>query len=194
MKREALEKLVARVAEITHVERVVIVGSQSAHGQIDWLPGPVLRSIEADFLLPGFGRSSVIDDECGPESDFFIEHGVYADPLGAGIVTLPKGWEDRLVPILNSEGVPSWWALEIHDTAASKLAAGRDKDLDFIVGLVHSRAFCFETFLSRSSLLLESSHAAGLRPRVEKLARHLREAKLPDLERRLTEFLKTLPT
>ncbi len=84
MRREALEMLVAKVADVTRLDRLVIVGSQSAHGQINWLPGPVLRSIEADFLLPGFGRSSVIDDECGPESDFFAEHGVYADPLGGG--------------------------------------------------------------------------------------------------------------
>ncbi len=194
MRREALEMLVAKVADVTRLDRLVIVGSQSAHGQISWLPGPVLRSIEADFLLPGFGRNSVIDDECGPESDFFAEHGVYADPLGAGIVTLPRGWEDRLVPIMNSEGRPSWWALEIHDTAASKLMAGRDKDFDFIIELVYSQTFCFETFLSRAALLQESSHAAGLRSRVQKLAERLLAAKLHDLERAVIAFLKTLPT
>jgi hypothetical protein len=193
MRREALEMLVAKVADVTRLDRLVIVGSQSAHGQINWLPGPVLRSIEADFLLPGFGRSSVIDDECGPESDFFAEHGVYADPLGAGIVTLPRGWEDRLVPILNSEGKPGWWALEIHDTAASKLMAGREKDMDFIVELTHSQSFDFDTFLSRAHLLLESSHAAGLPSRVQLLIERLRVAKRTDLERKSLEFLKTLP-
>lgn len=193
MRREALEMLVAKVAAVTRVDRVVIVGSQSAHGQINWLPGPVLRSIEADFLLPGFGRSSVIDDECGPESDFFAEHGVYADPLGAGIVTLPRGWEERLVPIMNSEGKPAWWALEIHDTAASKLMAGREKDLDFIVELTHSQTFNFDTFLSRAQLLLESSHAPGLRPRVQKLIERLRVTRQHDMESKTADFLKSLP-
>ncbi|MEZ5386397.1 MAG: DUF6036 family nucleotidyltransferase [Prosthecobacter sp.] len=192
MRREALEMLVSKVATLAQLERIVIVGSQSAHGQIGWLPGPVLRSVEADFLLPGFGRSSVIDDECGPESDFFAEHGVYADPLGAGIVTLPSGWEDRLVPILNSEGNPAWWALEIHDTAASKLMAGREKDMDFIIELTHSQSFNFDTFLTRTRLLLESSHAAGLPSRVQKLVERLRSIKQHDLERKVLEFLKTL--
>lgn len=193
MRREALEMLVAKVAAVTRLERLVIVGSQSAHGQISWLPGPVLRSIEADFLLPGFGRSSVIDDECGPESDFFAEHGVYADPLGAGIVTLPRGWEERLVPIVSTEGKPGWLALEIHDTAASKLMAGREKDVDFIVELTHSKSFDFDTFLLRARLLLESPHAAGLRTRVEKLRERLRLSRRHDLECKTADFLKTLP-
>ena len=192
MRREALEMLVAKVAAVTRLDRIVIVGSQSAHGQIGWLPGPVLRSIEADFLLPGFGRSSVIDDECGPESDFFAEHGVYADPLGAGIVTLPRGWEERLVPIMD-EGKPSWWALEIHDTAASKLMAGRDKDMDFIIELTSSQSFQFDTFLQRATLLLESSHASGLRARVQKLIERLRTAKRHDLEKMAADFLNSLP-
>jgi len=194
MRREALEMLVAKVAAVTGQDRIVIVGSQSAHGQIGWLPGPVLRSIEADFLLPGFGRSSVIDDECGPESDFFAEHGVYADPLGAGIVTLPRGWEERLVPIKDNQGKPSWWALEIHDTAASKLIAGREKDMDFIIELTTSQSFHFDTFLQRATLLLESSHASGLRSRVQKLVDRLCKAKRHDLEKRAAEFLASLPS
>jgi hypothetical protein len=192
MRREALEMLVAKVATLTQLDRIVIVGSQSAHGQIGWLPGPVLRSVEADFLLPGFGRSSVIDDECGPESDFFAEHGVYADPLGAGIVTLPRGWEDRLVPISNSEGIPAWWALEIHDTAASKLMAGREKDMDFIIELTHSQSFNFDNFLSRAQLLRESSHSASLGSRVQKLIERLRASKRHELEAKAAEFLRSL--
>ncbi|MBK8038690.1 MAG: hypothetical protein IPK22_16405 [Verrucomicrobiaceae bacterium] len=185
--------LAAKVASITGLDRLVIVGSQSAHGQLGWLPAPVIRSVEADFLLPGFGRLSVIDDECGPESDFYAKHGVYADPLGAGIVTLPRGWEERLVQIVNEEGKTSWLALEIHDTAASKLMAGRDKDYDFITELSHSDKFNFDTFLARAALLRESSHAAGLRPRVQKLADHLAAIKMHDAQRKTLAFLKTLP-
>ncbi len=193
MRREALEMLAAKVATITGLDRLIIVGSQSAHGQIGWLPGPVLRSVEADFLLPGFGRNSIIDDECGPESDFYAEHGVYADPLGAGIVSLPRSWKDRLVPIMSEDGRTNWWALEIHDTAASKLIAGRDKDFDFILELTHADKFSFDTFLQRASLLLDSAHAAGLRSRVQKLAERLAAARLHELERKTREFLETLP-
>ena len=192
MRREALDLLAAKVAEITGLQRLVIVGSQSAHGQLGWLPSPVIRSVEADFLLPGFGRHSVIDDECGPESDFYAEHGVYADPLGAGIVTLPRGWEERLVPIADSTGVAKWWALEIHDTAASKLIAGRDKDFEFIAELTHSDRFSMDTFLERATLLRESPHAAGLHSRAAKLAERFTLNKMLDLRDKMLAFQKSL--
>lgn len=134
MRREAFDKLVAKVASLTPGVRLIMVGSQSAHGQLGYLPSPVIKSVEADFssslTLEEMQRLMTVR----PESAFYAENGIYADPLGAGIVTLPRrGWEDRLVPIKDDAGNICWWALEIHDTAASKLMAGRDKDFDFIL-------------------------------------------------------------
>jgi hypothetical protein len=43
---------------------------------------------------------------------------------------LPRGWEDRLVPIANENtGGITGWCLEIHDLVLSKYAAGRERDL-----------------------------------------------------------------
>jgi hypothetical protein len=49
--------------------------------------------------------------------------------------TLPAGWEERLVAVGNENtGGATGWCLEVHDLAASKLVAGREKDLDSMRG------------------------------------------------------------
>ena len=53
---------------------------------------------------------------------------------------LPTGWQDRLVPVRNENtGGGTGLCLEIHDLAVSKLVAGREKDVDFIGGLLRHR-------------------------------------------------------
>ena len=42
----------------------------------------------------------------------------------------------RVVPNELREGVGTALCLEVHDLVASKLVAGREKDLDFILGLL----------------------------------------------------------
>lgn len=189
MLRETLEMLMAKVAAVTGQDRV-IAGSHSANGQIGWLPGPVLQSIEADFLLPRFGPSLVIDDDCGPE---LAEHGVYADPLDAGLIALRRGWEQRLFPIKDDQGKPSWWALKIHDTAASKLMAGRGKDIDFNIKLTSSQAFRFDICIKTSFLLLESSCISGLHSRVQKPVKRQRTAKRHDLDKKAADLRNSSP-
>lgn len=57
----------------------------------------------------------------------------YAHGVGPETATLPEGWRDRLVPIQN-EHTGSVKALCLHpvDIAASKLVAGRDKDIAYV--------------------------------------------------------------
>ena len=51
---------------------------------------------------------------------------------------LPAGWEDRLVKIQSSStDLKIGWCLDSHDLAASKLAAGREKDREFIAAVLH---------------------------------------------------------
>jgi hypothetical protein len=50
---------------------------------------------------------------------------------------LPGGWEGRLVRVQSAATDQSvGWCLEPHDLAASKLAAGREKDLEFVRNLL----------------------------------------------------------
>ena len=50
---------------------------------------------------------------------------------------MPAGWRERLVPVRNQNtGGGTGLCLEIHDLAVSKLVAGREKDVDFLGGLL----------------------------------------------------------
>ena len=53
---------------------------------------------------------------------------------------LPAGWKERLVSVRNSNtGGGVGLCLEVHDLAASKLVAGREKDLGFVGALLRHR-------------------------------------------------------
>lgn len=52
-------------------------------------------------------------------------------------MTLPPGWRDRLLPIENENtGGAVGWCIDPDDLAVSKLAAGREKDLEFVRALL----------------------------------------------------------
>jgi hypothetical protein len=169
-----LIEILERLAPLVTGQKLIIVGSQSVHLQVKTPPQVMLSSIEVDVLLrERFDLHDVIEEQFGAESAYHAEHGIYADPLGAGIVTLPPGWEDRLVPIKNDAGSVAWWALEIHDACATKLIAGREKDFEFITALCFADSFSFDTFLERVALMQQSPHRGALRPRLQKLVEQL---------------------
>ena len=56
---------------------------------------------------------------------------MFRDPADAAL--LPRAWEERLVRVANvNTGGGAGLCLEAHDLAVSKLAAGREKDLEFV--------------------------------------------------------------
>ena len=68
--------------------------------------------------------------------------------------TLPQNWQDRLIPICNENtGGATGWCLEVHDLAASKLVAGREKDLDFVRLLVREKMVTTSTLANRVEAL-----------------------------------------
>lgn len=62
-----------------------------------------------------------------------LKTGSMRTGLGLATVTLPDGWETRLKPLLDEDGVLVACCLDIYDLASAKLVAGREKDLDFRV-------------------------------------------------------------
>jgi hypothetical protein len=63
---------------------------------------------------------------------------------------MPEGWRDRLVPIHNpNTGAGTGFCPEIHDLAVSKLVAGREKDLEFLSGILRHRLASVESIRSR---------------------------------------------
>lgn len=76
----------------------------------------------------------------GELSEFHEQHGFYADAVEPQTAILPKGWENRLVKIENENTSGArGWCLEVHDLAVAKLAAGREKDLEFVDAMLEYR-------------------------------------------------------
>jgi hypothetical protein len=131
--REQLEHLVRAAAQIADDEELIVVGSQSVLGQFPDAPPALLISDEADIYPKNKPElADLIDGTIGELSPFHDTFGYYAHGIDEATPTLPEGWRDRLVPIRNAN--TRWatgWCLDVHDLVVSKLAAGREKDLEF---------------------------------------------------------------
>jgi len=152
MKRQDLEHIIRAAGAIAGVTKLIIVGSQSILGKFPRPGNAVLTaSLEADIYPPQHPElAEVIDGSIGRDSSFHATFGYYADGVGPETATLPAGWEDRLIEIKNenTQGVAGL-CLEPHDLAASKLASGREKDLDFVDALVAGGYIELETLRER---------------------------------------------
>jgi len=149
------------------------VGSQALLAQFPNAPHVLLSSIEADvFPRADPAKSILIDGAIGELSAFHQTFGYYAHGVDETTATLPPGWQDRLVPIHNENtGGATGWCLEVHDLAASKLAAGRDKDLDFVRLLLREKMVATETLASRvEALPLPPERLDLVRSRFRRLA------------------------
>ena len=108
-------------------------------------------SIEADvFSLRSPADSDLIDGTIGEGSPFHQTFGYYAHGVSVETARLPEGWRERLVPVHNENtGGGTGLCLEVHDLAVSKLVAGREKDLNFVAGLLRPRLAVPETIRER---------------------------------------------
>lgn len=138
MTREQLEHVIRAAAANADTDEVVVVGSQAILGTVASPAQKVLvRSMEADvFPLKYPERSILIDGAIGEKSVFHETFGYYAHGVSPETVILPSGWRGRLVPV-RSENTRdcTGWCLDLHDLAVSKLAAGREKDMEFLRGM-----------------------------------------------------------
>jgi hypothetical protein len=141
MRRSQLEHIIRAAAGITGTSEFVIIGSQAVLGQFPEAPDELLISIEADlFSLRDPLDSDLIDGSIGEGSPFHQTFGYYAHGVSQETAVLPAGWRARLVPVHNQNtGGGTGLCLEIHDLAVSKLVAGREKDVDFLDGLLRHR-------------------------------------------------------
>ncbi len=141
MQRQQLEHIIRAAAGITGATDIVIVGSQSVLGQFPNSPPELLASLEADvFTLRGPADADLIDGSIGEGSPFHQTFGYYAHGVSESTAVLPAGWKERLIPVRNANtGNGRGLCLEIHDLAVAKLVAGREKDVDFVAGLLRHK-------------------------------------------------------
>jgi hypothetical protein len=133
LKRSELEHLIRAAGAIADDAQIVVIGSQAVLGQFPDAPAALLVSMEADIYPKNKPeRADLVDGSIGEGSFFHQSFGYYAQGVGPNTATLPKGWQQRVVSVFNSNtnGIEGL-CLEVHDLAVSKYIAGREKDLSF---------------------------------------------------------------
>ena len=138
MLKSELEHIIRAASAITNQYEVIVVGSQSILGSVDFPPKECLESMEADIIVPGNERlSDLIDGAIGEGSPFQDSFGYYAQGVDSTTCTLPAGWQDRLVRLQsqNTDGKVGF-CLEVTDLFLAKCAANREKDHDFNLALL----------------------------------------------------------
>jgi hypothetical protein len=164
MKRSEFRTALRAAARVARQSEFIIIGSQAIHAHCRWPPAEVLLSQECDLYPRTHPQvAHLLDIELGPNSAFARRHGFYVDVVTPELAALPEGWERRLKPF--RVGRITAFCLDIHDLLASKLAAGRLKDLELVGALLKLRLA--KVFILRrriASLPLPSDvHKARLR-------------------------------
>ena len=151
MTRPQLEHIIRAAAANADTTEIVIIGSQAILGAYPDAPEELLASIEADVFPKDCPANSIlIDGAIGERSIFHETFGYYAHGVDETTATLPAGWRERLVRVENENTRGAiGWCLEPHDLAVSKLVAGREKDLEFVAGLLRHRLANPETLRER---------------------------------------------
>ena len=138
MQRHQLEHVIRAASGITGATEIVVIGSQAILGQFPEAPAELLISIEADvFTFRNLRDADLIEGSIGEGSPFHQTFGYYAHGVAEETAVLPAGWKERLVVVRNANtGNGCGMCLEVHDLAAAKIAAGREKDISFVAALL----------------------------------------------------------
>lgn len=134
MKRRDLEHIIRACADIADDDTIVVVGSQAILAEFPDAPAVLLVSDRAEVYPLDFPeRADLIDGCIGEGSPFHDTYGYYAQGVGPGTAVLPEGWQERLIPICNSNTrMATGQCLEVHDLLVAKAIAGRDKDRRYL--------------------------------------------------------------
>ena len=129
--------------------------------------------MEADvFPLRQPGLSDQIDGAIGERSMFHQTFGYYVHGVSENTAALPHGWRERLIKVQNENtGGGIGWCLEPHDSAASKLAAGREKDVGFVRVMLEEQMISRRVLEQRiGALPLPRERRNAVQARLERLS------------------------
>ena len=157
MTREQLEHAIRAACDVSEDTEIWIFGSQAILGEFPDAPEELRASIEVDVQPKNRSdKVDAIDAALGELSYFHQTHGFYvhAMPIEEA-TTLPQGWEGRATPVCDEKSTrgKTGWCVEVHDLAASKLVAYREKDRDFVRTLLIEGMIIAETLLERINSL-----------------------------------------
>jgi len=169
MKRADLEHLIRAAGSIANARELIIIGSQAILGSFPNPPRELTVSMEADmYPLDAPDKADLIDGTIGENSPFHSAFGYYAHGVAPETATLPANWKTRLVSLRNENtNEITGLCLSPVDLVISKLAAGREKDLDFVRAIFRHALLKLaeaETVLVE----LDETTAQLVRPRLER--------------------------
>lgn len=174
MRRGQLEHVLRAASRIVGQADFLVVGSAAILGSFDEtaLPPAATRSDEADlapFDDPDGSKSFAVEGSLGQGSLFHGTFGYYADGVDFRTAVVPAGWQERLV-VFQTPGSEHGrgMCLEPHDLAASKLAAGREKDLEFVGALLDARLIRIDLLADRVAGLPRDRVLPGFLRRAER--------------------------
>jgi hypothetical protein len=135
MRRDQLEHAIRAACEVSKDTELWIFGSQAILGEFPNAPKSLRASIEVDVQPKNLPQAVVdIDGAIGELSMFHQTHGFYVHGISIESAQLPDGWKQRTISVsdpIYTRG-KTGFCIEAHDLAASKLAAYREKDKEFI--------------------------------------------------------------
>lgn len=158
MTREELEHVIRAAADVAG-DHLIIIGSQAILGQYPNAPGELLVSQEADMFPRADPDAAIkIDGAIGDGSQFHDSFGYYAHGVGPETITLPEGWQDRLVAVRvpeppKNETYVTGWCIEAHDLVLSKCMANRERDWVYIEEALFHELVQVEVLVSRVDAL-----------------------------------------
>jgi hypothetical protein len=132
--RDELEHVIRAACDIAKDDEVFIFGSQAILGQYPDAPEPLRMSAEADIWPKNRDDLGEALNSIGEDSTFHHRFGYYVHGVPiTEAAKLPANWAMRTIHIRNANtDDKTAYCLEAHDLAASKLAAFREKDRDFV--------------------------------------------------------------
>ncbi|MCL2680103.1 MAG: hypothetical protein FWF11_01300 [Coriobacteriia bacterium] len=139
MRYDQLEHAIRAACDVADDTELLIFGSQAILGTYPQAPEALRASIEVDIQPKNKPEmTDCIDGTLGDGSLFHLAHGFYVHGISIEAAALPGGWDKRMIVVSHSIGTRGnkGHCLEVHDLAASKLAAYREKDLQFVALLL----------------------------------------------------------
>lgn len=152
MTRRQLEHAIRAACLVSGDTELLVFGSQAILGSFPDAPDVLSASIEVDVQPKNHPENTdLVDGALGELSMFHSTHGFYVHGLTIEAAVLPRGWEERTVEVSHPERTRGCigHCLEVHDLAASKLAAGREKDLSFVTVLLREHLIVAESLHER---------------------------------------------
>lgn len=152
MKYEQLEHAIRAACDVSGDKELFIFGSQAILGSYPEAPESLRASIEVDVQAKNLPEmTDYIDGSLGQDSQFHVTHGFYVHGVSIEVATFPEGWSERTITVSHPVGTRGCKGLciEVHDLAASKLFAFREKDRDFVATLLIENLIDGATLLER---------------------------------------------